>query len=74
MGREREAANAPSGIGNPTGPTRLAESVTLSEDGNHYSGMFKLDAYDTSNNLTVSFTGVLSATPVTTGTPESELF
>jgi len=69
-----DTTNAPSGIGNPTGPTHLVESVTLSEDGNHYSGTFKLDAYDTSNNLTVSFTGVLSATRVTTSTPESELF
>jgi hypothetical protein len=69
-----DTTNAPSGIGNPTGPTHLVESVTLSEDGNHYSGTFKLDAYDTSNNLTVSITGVLSATRVTTSTPESELF
>jgi hypothetical protein len=49
-----DTANAPSGIGNPPGPTRLVETVTLSEDGNHYSGTFKLDAYDTSNNLAVS--------------------
>jgi len=69
-----DTTNAPSGIGNPSGPTRLVESVTLSEDGNHYSGTFKLDAFDTSNNLTASFTGVLSATRVTTSTPESELF
>ena len=69
-----DTTNAPSGIGNPTGPTHLVESVTLSEDGNHYSGTFKLDAFDTSNNLTVSFTGVLSATRVTTSTTESQLF
>jgi hypothetical protein len=69
-----DTTNAPSGIGNPQGPTHLVESVTLSEDGNHYSGTFKLDGYDTSNNLTVSFTGMLSATRVTTSTTESELF
>ena len=69
-----DTTNAPSGIGNPTGPTHLVESVTLSPDGNHYSGTFKLDAYDTSNNLTVSFTGVLTATRITTSTTEGELY
>ena len=69
-----DTTNAPSGIGNPSGPTRLVESVKLSEDGNHYSGTFKLDAYDTSNNLTVSFTGVLTATRITTNTTEGELY
>jgi hypothetical protein len=69
-----DTTNAPSGIGNPSGPTRLVESVTLNEDGNHYSGTFKLDAYDTSNNLTVSFTGVLTATRITTNTTEGELY
>ncbi|HLY43734.1 MAG TPA: hypothetical protein VKR52_21145 [Terracidiphilus sp.] len=69
-----DTTNAPSGIGNPAGPTQLVESLTLSENGSHYSGTFKLDAYDTSNNLTVSFTGVLSATRITTSTTESELF
>jgi hypothetical protein len=69
-----DATNAPSGIGNPAGPTRLVESITLSEDGNRYSGTFKLDAYDTSNNPTVSFTGVLTATRITTNTTEGELY
>jgi hypothetical protein len=69
-----DTTNAPSGIGNPSGPTRLVESVTLSEDGNQYSGTFKLDAYDTSNNPTASFTGVLTATRITTSTTEGELY
>jgi hypothetical protein len=69
-----DTTNAPSGIGNPSGPTRLVESVTLNEDGNRYSGTFKLDAYDTSNNPTVSFTGVLTATRITTNTTEGELY
>jgi hypothetical protein len=69
-----DTTNAPSGIGNPSGPTRLVESVTLSEDGNQYSGTFKLDAYDTSNNPTASCTGVLTATRITTSTTEGELY
>jgi hypothetical protein len=69
-----DTSNAPSGIGNPTGPTHLVESVTLSPDGNHYSGTFKLHAYDTSNNIVVSFTGVLTATRITTSTTEGDLY
>jgi hypothetical protein len=69
-----DTANAPGGVGNPTGPSHLVEWLTLSPDGKHYSGTFKLDGYDTSNNLTVSFTGVLAATRITTSTTEGELY
>ncbi len=69
-----DTTNAPGGVGTPTGPTHLVESVTLTPDGNHYSGTFKLDAYDTSNNIIVSFTGVLTATRITTSTTEDELY
>ena len=69
-----DTTNAPGGIGNPMGPTQIVESVTLSPDGKQYSGSFKLDAYDTSNNLIVSFTGVLTATRITTSTTEGELY
>src|SRR5215831_16888324 len=32
-----DTANAPSGIGNPTGPTRFFEVITLSPDKKHYT-------------------------------------
>jgi hypothetical protein len=41
-----DLANAPSGIGNPAGGAQITERVTLSSDGNHYSGTFTLTAFD----------------------------
>ena len=40
----------PTEIGPPAGPTHIVEEVTLSPDGDHYTGPFTLDAYDTSGN------------------------
>src|SRR5262249_4402464 len=37
-----DPSNAPSGIGNPAGPTHIQERITLSRDGNQYSGTFIL--------------------------------
>lgn len=66
--------NAPSGIGNAQGGVQLTETVTLSPDGNSYSGHFTLDAYDTSGNLTVSFTGGLKAKRITTSSSFADIF
>jgi hypothetical protein len=69
-----DIANAPSGIGNPSGPTHLVQNVILSRDGNHYAGTFVVDVYDTSNNLVAHVTGIVTATRITVNTPESSLF
>ena len=61
------------GIGNPTGGAQILEQVTLSPDGNRYSGRFSLTAYDTSGNVEVTFTGTLSATRITVGTKFTDL-
>lgn len=61
------------GIGNPEGGAQILEQVTLSPDGDHYSGSFTLTAYDTSGNVEVTFTGSLSATRITTGTKFTDL-
>ena len=61
------------GIGNPEGGAQVLEHVTLNPDGNHYVGWFTLTAYDTAGNQTVSFTGSLSATRITTGTKFTDL-
>ena len=66
--------NAPTGIGNPQGGAQLTEKVTLNPDGNSYHGYFTLDAYDTSGNLTVSFTGVLKAKRITTSSSFGDIF
>jgi hypothetical protein len=68
-----DTTNAPGGIGNPAGPTRIVEDVTVSPDGKHYSGTFTLDAYDTSFNLPTHIVGVLNGTRITMGTTVNDL-
>ena len=69
-----DPANAPSGIGNPAGPTHIQEAVTLSRDGNQYSGSFILDATDPSGNSEAHIIGVIKATRITVNTPLSVFF
>jgi hypothetical protein len=68
-----DTANAPSGIGNPTGPTRIRQRITLSPDGQHYSGMFTLDAYDTSGAQIAHIIGVIAATRISINTTVPDL-
>jgi hypothetical protein len=68
-----DTANSPSGIGNPAGPTRFFEEITLSPDGNHYSGRFTLDAYDTSGTKVAHIVGVIEATRITINTTVPDL-
>jgi hypothetical protein len=68
-----DTANAPGGIGNPTGPVNLVEYVTLSADGKHYSGTFTLDAYDTSGVPIAHIVGVIAATRITINTTVPDL-
>jgi hypothetical protein len=56
------------GIGDPVGPTQIIENVTLSGDGNSYSGTFTLRTYATDGTPGIWFTGLVSATRVTTST------
>lgn len=68
-----DTTNAPSGIGNPQGPTRFFEEITLSPDGNHYTGTFTLDAYDVSGNPTAHITGTIAAARITINTTVGDL-
>ncbi len=68
-----DTANAPVGIGNPTGPTRIFEEITLSPDEKHYSGTFTLDAYDTSGVQIVHLVGVISATRISISTTVQDI-
>jgi hypothetical protein len=63
-----DTTNAPTGIGNPTGPTHVTETVILSPDATSYSGKFVLDAYDTSGKITAHIRGTISATRITIDT------
>ncbi len=63
-----DTTNAPSGIGNPAGPTHIVEWVSISRDGKSYSGTFVLDATDTSGNNVAHILGVISAKRVTVDT------
>ena len=62
------------GIGEPQGPTRITETITLGSDCDHFSGTFTLDAYDVTGKIDVqSFTGVITGTRVTTKTTIPDL-
>ena len=65
--------SALSDIGSPAGPVQYVELVTLSPDGNHYSGTFTLDAYDTSGNVATHIVGSLSGTRITMSTTVPDL-
>lgn len=68
-----DASNAPGGIGNPTAGSQLIEKIELSPDGECYTGSFVFKAYDTSGNVTVTFTGSIKAKRVTTSTTFTDL-
>jgi hypothetical protein len=68
-----DTTNAPEGIGNPTGPTRIVENIFLSPDGNHFTGRFTLTAHDTSGNETAHIIGDMHGTRVTVHTKVSDL-
>jgi hypothetical protein len=68
-----DTANAPTGIGNPAGPTQIREVIFLSRDGNSYTGAFTLDAYDTSGHNVAHIIGKISATRITVTTPASKV-
>lgn len=59
--------------GNPQDGAQLLEGITLSPDGNHYSGNFKFKAYDIDGKVTVTITGQVAATRITTSTPFGSL-
>ena len=68
-----DTANAPTGLGNPTGGAQILEKIDLSRDGESYSGSFTLTAYNTDGSVAVTFTGTISATRITVATPFSSL-
>jgi hypothetical protein len=68
-----DTTNAPTGIGNPTGPTRIIEAVTLSADGNSFSGTFSLRATDPAGKTTAFIIGTITATRITIQTTIPEL-
>ena len=68
-----DTTNAPTGIGNQAGPSRLLEMITLSADGNSYTGTFTLRATDPAGKTTAHIVGTISATRVTTNTTIEDL-
>jgi hypothetical protein len=59
----------PDAIGAPQDGAQIIEKISLSPDGDSYTGTFTLHAYDTSGNVYVWFSGVLSAKRITPDTP-----
>jgi len=68
-----DTANAPGGVGNPTGPTRIFEEITLSPDRKHYTGKFTLDAYDTLGDRVAHIVGAITGTRITLDTTVGDL-
>ena len=61
----------------PTGNTQdgaqMLEKITLSADGNSYSGKFTFQAYDNTGAPSLAVTGTLTATRITPSTPFGSL-
>jgi hypothetical protein len=73
MGNDFDPTAPPETVGPPSaGPARITQDVTLSRDGNHFSGPFTLVAPDT-HGVVTSFTGVVTATRITVKTKASDL-
>lgn len=68
-----DTTNAPSGIGNPQGPARIIETITLCPDGNHYEGRFTLIATDPSGDTTATIKGSIKGTRITMSTTIKDL-
>ena len=68
-----DTTNAPTGIGNPTGPTRILEKITVSSDGQSFSGTFSLRGTDTTGKTTAYIIGAIAGTRITTQTTILEL-
>ena len=60
-------------VGPSVGPTHIAEEITVSPDGQTFSGTFRLDAYDLNNVIFQTFTGTVTGTRITIFTKESDL-
>jgi hypothetical protein len=73
MGNDFDPTAPPETVGPPSaGPAHITQDVTLSRDGNRFSGRFTLDAPDT-HGVVTSFTGVVTATRITVKTKASDL-
>ncbi len=60
-------------VGQPIGPVHYVETILLGSGGKHYTGTFTLDQYDTSGNVTTSFTGVIKAARITVDSTVGDL-
>jgi hypothetical protein len=67
------AGNDTTNAGNPVGPTRLVEAVTVSGDGNSLLGRFTLRATDSTGKTTAFIKGTITGTRVTMETTIPEL-
>jgi hypothetical protein len=68
-----DTTNAPTGIGNPTGPTRIVEALTVSADGNSLNGRFSLRGTDPAGRTTAFIIGTITGTRITMETTIPEL-
>lgn len=71
-------AGKPDTAGNPVGqligPGHITETVTLSADGQSFSGTFAIDQLNESNALVVHIQGAIKGTRINVNTPPSSVF
>ncbi len=58
---------------NVIGLARIQEDVTVSRDGMHYAGTFRIRGYDNARNVVYEFKGTVAGTRITTDTTASEV-
>jgi hypothetical protein len=71
-------AGTPDKAGNPPGaligPGHIQVLVTVSPDGQSYSGSFSIDQYDESGNIVVHLEGTATGTRINVNTPAQPIF
>lgn len=67
-----DPAGNPSGV--LIGPSNIKELVTVSPNGQSYSGSFEIEGYDNANNHIYHASGTVTATRINVNTPPSPLF
>jgi hypothetical protein len=58
----------------PMGPANIRETVTMSPDGNEFSGTFSIVQYDNADNVLQQVQGTVTATRINVDTKASSIF
>jgi hypothetical protein len=73
-GWDPTATSATAPYGAILGPAQIQEEITVTPDGDHFSGTFTIDQYDESGNLKGHVGGKITGVRITVHTPEDSVF